>query len=104
MYSNESVMRIVSEDWKGNMDWWSQIKIQGAGIWAVIMRPYMNICIHLFNLGEDVSHKYKHWRNIMETYTKGDISQLSFIRLLNRMNIKLGFPFEIVDGNGFVRI
>ena len=40
----------------------------------------------------------------METYTKGDISQLSFIRLLNRMNIKLGFPFEIVDGNGFVRI
>ena len=63
-------MRIVSADWKGNLDWWSRIKIQGAGIWAVIMRPYMNICIHLFNLGEDVSHKYKHWRNIMETYTK----------------------------------
>ena len=75
MRTNESVMRIVSAEWKGNLDWWSQIKIQEAGIWAVIMRRYMNICIHLFNLGEDVLHKYKHWRNIMEIYTKGDISR-----------------------------
>ena len=51
-------MRIVSADWKCGL--MISDKIQGADIWAaspVIMRRYVNICIHLSNLGEDVLHE-----------------------------------------------
>ena len=75
IHTNESVMRIVSADWKCGLMMWD--KIQGADIWAaspVIMRRYVNICIHLSNLGEDVLHEEQTSKQYHGKYSQVGIS------------------------------
>ena len=62
------------------------------------MRRYkVNICsIHSSNVGEDQSHE-----QIPKQYCG---KKLVFPAFQKKINIKRGFPFEIVGGNGFVRI